>query len=636
MGTVFSTFRTRWADAERRHLGSFGVIIGMFVLLLVMSLGASWFAIDIVNGTRAYATGEGRYSKAEKVAVIALHTYAYSGAEGDYRRFLEEIRIPLGDHVAREALEHAPPDLTRARKGFIAGANNPADVAALIRLFRWFSGWRPFAEAIDDWREGDNLVLDLQSIGLSLRTQVGKPTLDTASKSRLLDRLDRIDERMTVLENRFSGQMGEAARSATWLVIIGIGSTMVILWAIGIVFATALLRRQLELDRQLTSSEHRFRDFAEVGSDWYWEMDGTNRIEYMSDRFLEMLNLRPVDVLGTNGGDFIRNNAISALDRDAYDAAIAHREPFKNVRVRFQAQASGATFYWSISGKARFDAVGNFEGYRGVASDITAQVRDAQLMLEAKERAEVANRTKSEFLANMSHELRTPLNAILGFSEVIASRILGNDCADRYSEYANDIHTSGTHLLSIINDILDLSKVEAGHAELSESDESLADICQSLRPLIETRLTAAGLDFVMSLPSPDPSIRVDRRKLVQVLVNLLSNATKFTPCGGRVRLSACYFSGGLAISVSDTGIGIAPEHIETILQPFGQVESAFSRQHQGTGLGLPLARALIELHGGTLSIESAPGHGTEVTVTLPGERVLVPDIGKSSRKTASA
>jgi signal transduction histidine kinase len=210
----------------------------------------------------------------------------------------------------------------------------------------------------------------------------------------------------------------------------------------------------------------------------------------------------------------------------------------------------------------------------------------------------------------------------LGFSEVISTKVFG-PAMDRYSEYATDIHASGSHLLSIINDILDLSKVEAGRAELLESDEALGEIWQSLRTLLESRFAEAGLEFVCSLPTPEPLVRVDRRKIVQVLVNILSNAAKFTPRGGRVTLEACLLADGdLVVGVTDTGIGIAPEDLETVLQPFGQVESVFSRQHHGTGLGLPLARAFIELHGGSLRIQSAPSQGTTVSVSLPASRVL--------------
>jgi signal transduction histidine kinase len=241
---------------------------------------------------------------------------------------------------------------------------------------------------------------------------------------------------------------------------------------------------------------------------------------------------------------------------------------------------------------------------------------------EAKARAERANRAKSEFLANMSHELRTPLNAILGFSDVIANRMFGEKDTGRYADYARDIHSSGAHLLEVINDILDLSKIEAGQMTLDDSAVALDEVVRELRTLLGDRASGERIAFILDLPQPSPVLLVDARKFVQILVNLLSNAFKFTPEGGSVTLHASHAAdGGLDVSVRDTGIGIAAEDIETVLSPFGQVESAFSRRHHGTGLGLPLAKSLAEMHGGALTLQSTEGKGTTVTVHLPPDRI---------------
>jgi signal transduction histidine kinase len=239
---------------------------------------------------------------------------------------------------------------------------------------------------------------------------------------------------------------------------------------------------------------------------------------------------------------------------------------------------------------------------------------------QSKLTAEAASRAKSEFLANMSHELRTPLNAVLGFSEIICNQLAG-PVGDRYREYAENINKAGQHLLSLINDVLDLSKVEVGRIELDEVPVNLAQVIIACERIIRPRAASAGLDLVLDLPAVGVVVRGDERRLKQVILNLLSNAVKFTPRGGRVVAGTRALpTGETVVSVADTGIGMQPHEVPIALEAFRQIESALNRRHEGTGLGLPLAKNLVELHGGTLAIDTAPGEGTTVTVTLPAER----------------
>ncbi len=243
----------------------------------------------------------------------------------------------------------------------------------------------------------------------------------------------------------------------------------------------------------------------------------------------------------------------------------------------------------------------------------------AEAASEARRQAEAASSAKSRFLALMSHELRTPLNAILGFSEVIFRQTMG-PVAPRYADYAQDIHRSGQHLLTLISDILDLAKAESGHLRLSEEDTTLFEVVDSCVRLVAPRAAERGIEVAVTLPD-DFRLRVDPTKLRQTLLNLLSNAVKFTPEGGRVAVETeLHENGSLAIRVCDTGIGIKPEEIPQALAPFERLKAA--EQIEGTGLGLPLAKMLTELHEGVLNIASLPGRGTRVTIHLPAHRVL--------------
>ena len=251
--------------------------------------------------------------------------------------------------------------------------------------------------------------------------------------------------------------------------------------------------------------------------------------------------------------------------------------------------------------------------------------RSAESARAAMIKAQTSDRAKSEFLANMSHELRTPLNAILGFSEIMKNEILGSLGVEQYKEYIQDIHESGAYLLDVITDILDISKVETGNLELAETEVELSEaIGKSIR-LVQERAQDAGVKIIAKTDGL-PVIYADERLVKQCLVNLLSNAVKFTPEGGKIEIRVGRpENGGLSVAVADTGIGISQEDFERVLSPFGQVESAYSGTYEGTGLGLPITKALIELHDGTLTLESAVGVGTTIILSFPKERVLEPD-----------
>jgi len=256
----------------------------------------------------------------------------------------------------------------------------------------------------------------------------------------------------------------------------------------------------------------------------------------------------------------------------------------------------------------------------------------AQKYAAEKVRAEAANRAKSEFLANMSHELRTPLNAINGFSEMMAAEIYGPLGDPRYKGYAQDILNSGQHLLALINDVLDMSKIEAGKMNLRFEPLRLDELAEDAIRLIRNRAETAGLTVSIDIPAL-PDVEGDYRALKQVLLNLLSNAVKFTPRGGRIIVRADtrrdMIGDRVRMSVADTGIGIAPHDLVRLARPFEQIESQQSKTQQGTGLGLALSKALVEMHGGVLEIDSEPGHGTTVSFVLPIHQDITDNRGRS-------
>jgi signal transduction histidine kinase/sensor domain CHASE-containing protein len=259
-------------------------------------------------------------------------------------------------------------------------------------------------------------------------------------------------------------------------------------------------------------------------------------------------------------------------------------------------------------------------GQIGVTRDLTDVKQREQALIEAREMAVIANQAKSEFLANVSHELRTPLNAVIGFSEVLEVELYGAIENPRYRSYIRDIRKSGLHLLSLINDILDFSKIEAGKLELRLELCDCSVIAEDAGRQVSHQAEQQALNFVTDLP-PDPlKIQADGRAVFRALLNLLSNAVKFTPTGGTVTLRyRRNAEGGVAFTVADTGIGIAPADIEKALSPFGQIDSDMARRYRGTGLGLSIVKGICDLHGGSLDIDSEVGVGTTVTIVIPDQ-----------------
>ena len=363
----------------------------------------------------------------------------------------------------------------------------------------------------------------------------------------------------------------------------------------------------------------RLDDVTRLVSDWIWETDEALVVTYVSHRLVEATGYHPREILGrplTELGRFVQS------DDEPPVLTPQRRTPFRDQPFEML-HRDGSPRLFHVSSLPMFCAeTGAFHGFRGSARDVTELVRRERDLIAAKEEAEIASRSKSVFLANTSHELRTPLNAIIGFSEIMRDEIFGPIGSPQYKEYLADVLDSAQHLLKLINEILDLAKAEAGKLELVEEEVDVGATIRAAVRLMRERAQRGGLEIGVAIDPELPTAYADERKLKQILLNLLSNAVKFTPPGGNIEVSAAVdLSGDLVLAVRDSGVGIAEANIGVALAAFGQIEGSFSRKHAGTGLGLPLSRAMAELHGGALSIESTVGCGTTVRVRLPAERL---------------
>jgi len=289
-----------------------------------------------------------------------------------------------------------------------------------------------------------------------------------------------------------------------------------------------------------------------------------------------------------------------------------------NYEMDFRAvRPDGEVRYIRCEGKCERDESGEVIALFGIMQDLTERTLYEIELREAKESAEAAYASKSQFLANMSHELRTPLNAIIGFSEMMQRQLLGPIGTEKYIDYIAGIRESGEHLLDLISDILDMSKIEAGKYELDLEEINIVKVIRLAVHMMEGRAVDAKIKIVIDVPQDDMQMVADRRAVMQILLNILSNAVKFTDPGGAVRIECIERPDYLSIKIHDTGIGIPANKLKCITRPFEQAASHYTREHQGTGLGLAITKDLVELHGGSLHIESTVGKGTTVTVRMP-------------------
>lgn len=407
-----------------------------------------------------------------------------------------------------------------------------------------------------------------------------------------------------------------------WIIVLSCFAVIALAFGGSYAWNRSLRRMVRRQNIKLRKSEERFRSIIEDQTEFINRSHPRDHtLTFVNQAYCRYFDKTSEELIGTN---FFDNLPKEDQDKtDSLLATLSRENPITENEHRV-ILANGEMRWHLWSNRAIFDNQGNIIEIQAVGRDITNRKQAEEALLAAKEEAELSNRAKSEFLASMSHELRTPLNAIIGFSEILNKEALGPVGSPQYREYAGDILASGEHLLSLINDVLDISKIEAGKADLHEENVDLAGVIRSCVTLVKERAEDGEISLVTDIADDEvPLVRADPRRLKQILVNLLSNAVKFTEPGGSVTIRAWRNADSCCVlQVADTGIGIAADDIPKALARFQQIDSDLSRQYEGTGLGLPLAKSLVELHDGSLDLQSEVGKGTTVTVKLPAERSI--------------
>ena len=389
--------------------------------------------------------------------------------------------------------------------------------------------------------------------------------------------------------------------------------------------ALAVNTMQLDMARNLAEeAEERLRDALDALTEGFLLWDSEDRLVLCNDA-AHVLDPDPDHHIefGRSFAELLDDR----LERGLIPAAVGREREYRAARIAAHLNPTLPIEFETAQGRILriVERQTTEGGIVTLRSDVTAQRQLERALIDARQEAEAGSRAKSEFLASMSHELRTPLNAVIGFAELIHGEMLGSDVAAyrRYREYAGDIRDSGSHLLGLINDILDFSKTEAGEMQLIQDPVDLGELVESAVRMLKPRAERAGITLDGRVPMSLPSVLGDGMRLRQVLLNLMSNAIKYTPASGHVSVTAEASGSSVLLKVADTGIGIAPEDMSIVLEPFRQIDNDLNRRNPGTGLGLPLTKRLVELHQGVLELESTVGHGTTVVVRLPAYETML-------------
>jgi PAS domain S-box-containing protein len=617
-------------------------IFGLFVAVCVTLSAFGYYQSAILDGVRAFVRGEGLYAKGQISAVHNLHLYLLTGQQEYLQNAKDHLAVPVGDALARKALQQDDPDYATARKGFLQALNHPDDVEQMIWFFDNFQHFPYVSDAISIWEKADDRIAELQSLINLLGTF--DPTSDENRASRLIARVDYLNEELNKLEIDFSLVLSEGARWVKQLLVwIGVGIAVLILlaawWGTRRIFSWIDHRNKeiIKTQEKIRQSEERFDLAMQAANDGLWDWNLIDHSIYYSPRLKQMLGYTDAEMPNDRSAweDMVDDEGRAVALKTLYECLKGERNAFE---MEFKIRNKNGEMLDILS---RGTPVRNRDGMVtrlvGTFSDITQSKQDRAALRrlnkslnqqvveqtkdlrDAKDAAEAANRSKSAFLANMSHEIRTPMNGVMGMIELLARTNLTDD----QRKILHTIDKSSTSLLRIIDDILDVSKIEAGKLGLIEETVNVQLLCegvlQTLRPIAIERKVHVKLN----LDSHPRFILADAVRLRQILTNLLNNAIKFsdktaTKRQGDVKLIVDSQSKGtLRFIVTDNGIGMPDAIREKLFRPFMQAEESSTRNFGGTGLGLSICRALVDMMDGKISVESTPGQGSSFTVEIP-------------------
>lgn len=600
-------------------------IVVQFLMILAILLLLTFTQSEIMTGVRAYVRAEGLYAKGHMQAIQHLNHFIQKQDNKALELFKESIAIPVGDRIARLALQRENPDHETAFQGFLQAGNDPKDIPSMIRLFIYFQDINYFREAISIWEQADILIEQLENTGLQIIRNI--QTGQTAENQALISKIEMLDSQLVDHEINFSKALTEGSHWTRELLLILIISTLLILGVISTMLTKRLIFNINQTEEELASHKtrleqivyertHQLENVLEGTNAGTWTWNLVNNKVDVNEKWLSMIGYSHADIPDVDFTFWEKN---------------LHEKDKPHVNEKLQSHLQGQSDYYDVEfrllhkkgwwvwinerGKiTERDAANNPLVMSGTHIDITERKLIETERESARLEAEKSNKEKSRFLANMSHELRTPMHAIHSFTRLALKR----DLDPKVKHFLENIEISTKRLTTLLNNLLDLSKLEAGKMDLNLQRTKVADLLEGTFSALDALIKEHNLNVSLSAEK-EISIMIDAALMTQVFTNLISNAIKFSPKGGTITVTSKTAGEYLQISFEDEGIGIPDNERDSIFNSFVQSTKTITKSG-GTGLGLPISREIVELHHGSIWVESPPAGKTQgscFTVQLP-------------------
>ena len=605
------------------------IIVSQFITILVVLITLAFIQSEIMTSVRSYVRAEGLYAKGHMLAVQHLQNFIQTKSREEISLFKQNIAIPQGGRIAREALLQESPDLEMAFQGLLQGGNDPKDIPGMIRLFIYFHDIKYFRDAISTWEEADKLIDRLEQVAQKLFLSISNQ--NKSETESLISQLETINTQLVEHEINFSRTLAQGAHWIRELLTTIILSTLLILGVVSTILTKRLIRNISRTEKELESHRtklqeliyertHELENVIEGTNAGTWTWDLTTNIVDVNEKWLSMIGYSPGE--------------IEAVDYDFWEKNL-HEDDKPLVHEKLQSHLGNETDYYDVEfrllhkqgwwvwinarGKVtERDASGKPLIMSGTHINITERKLVEKEREIARVEAEKSNQEKSRFLANMSHELRTPMHAIHSFTRIAMKR----DLDPKVRHFLENIDVSTTRLTTLLNDLLDLSKLEAGKMELNPKEINLSVIINETISTLFGLLKEHGLNIDTS-GIKDIKVKLDVSLITQVITNLMSNAIKFSPENGTIILTTKLVGRHVQVSIEDEGIGVPKDEQEKIFDSFVQSTKTMTNSG-GTGLGLPISKEIIELHRGSIWVKSPPigkSKGSSFIFQLPLETV---------------